>query len=159
MTRTDNLSSNTIVNTIKELEAFVIEIKGRQFIGLDSILYHQNDSGAAYDWTGTLPQSPSEAAGIGARGFIVESMADNDRYLFGDLIHEVYINSITPGNKLSFGDDFSGNGVLFWDAPLPADNGIIKRWVVIIRGNTTSTYFAKFYTITSSPADVVVTVV
>lgn len=159
MSRVDDLPSNTIANIIKDLEAFVREVKGKQFIGLDSILYSQNDSGASYDWTGTLPQSPSEAAGIGSRGFMIESTADNDRYLFGDLVHEVYINSISPSNKLSFDPSVfnSLNGVFFWDAPLLSDNGVTKRWIFILRGNTTSTYFAKFYTITSSPADITVT--
>lgn len=150
-----------IVGGVVEAKRAMEELKTRQIIGGDSLAFYQSDSGAAYDWSGLLPESPP-APTTGHKILVVEAAAATQETLFADLIFELYVGSMS--NRWTVRDylaaiDASTPAFLIFQIPQPldVDTRNIARFGIAIMGDKTTTCFAKFYVVANDTVVISIT--
>lgn len=167
MSRVEIAEANDIPSRVRRAIAAIRQLKNRQFIGGDSVVFYQKDTGNTYDWSGTLPPSP-QAANSALKALRVTAIAKRQNVLFGDLIAELYVNNMNARHTvIDYINEINNNLTYFsiQSERMPVTPSQTNRavWNVYIgagdptgSGRPTNTCFMKAYVIAND--DVTVTV-
>jgi hypothetical protein len=167
MSRFDIFESQDIAGRIAAAKKAMQEIKNKQFIGTDSVLFYQQDTGNAYDWTGTLPTSP-QASYVGTKILKVTAIAKKQNVLFADLISELYKDNMTVRHTVvDYINEFVPGGKYFsifsYKDPVPPSQTNKIVWTVVTTGGDfdgvtkpTNTCFNKFYVVANDEVDITI---
>lgn len=162
MDRMHGLSRELIDWHLDTAERSLNELKSApQYVGGSSLQFFQSDSGASYDWTGTLPASPLAPA-TGTKILRVTATATTMANLFGDLIGYLYKGNMStwyrPSNYLA--DLKVGTtpfSISVQEEVLDLSNRNKKQWTVVITGNKVTTCFVKLYVVANDEVTLTIT--
>lgn len=149
--RTGRLREEQLGQLLDSLETSLQDFKSGAVQQLQSSVVHfQSDTGAAYDWSGTLPQQSGAATGHGLACFSVEATAASMSNLYATLNNQLFINTpISWYRPIDYLTDVV-NGVpgfqtLYNDVPNNTGSPATKVCIVFLLGDTTRTAYIKFY--------------
>lgn len=161
--RTPRLPEQQLAQLVDKLEADLNELKsGVPQQVQSSVVFFQSDTGAAYDWTGILPQEVGAPTGQGLAVFSVQAQATAMNNLYANLGDKIFVGSPTswyrPGNYLT--DVIAGvPGFQTFYSDVPNNTGLpsTKVWILSLLGDTTRTAYIKFYVSALDRASITIT--
>jgi len=139
MTRLAQLPDNYAASYLDRLEREVNELKSSaQYAGGHNLVYKQVDTGATYDWSGTLSHGGGAVAYF--QHFLVTATAQTQDVLLADLVWKVWVNDVpkTLANLASL--------VTIDPYPKASNSTGVQQWFVTVDwGNNTDTIGVKAY--------------
>lgn len=159
--RLQQLAEHQLARQLQSLEAALVQLKTAQFIGTGAVSFFLGDSGAPYDWSGTLTHTTATASGY-VQALLLTVECTNQEFATGDVIAELYVGSMA--NRYTYAnwlDDLAHSRPAFSLSVYPVAGSpaapTTATWKVFVQGGSnTTTCYVKFYIVANDDVNITV---